>query len=480
MAVSELSPAVLRELERLGATLDMRTAVRTEVETHIGVQPLAAGVACFAYGVTWPEHTRFCARRDPDPEGVAFETNFEMDRGGADPNHFGGIGVVEIGADDGGFMYVMPVDGEGSSDDPPVYRVDHAGPYELESGAPLSEFLASLMSEGEPLTEADLAMVDPRLARAIYRALGAERKLDAATLARVTTLALDVHDVETLDGIEACTSLSALSLHGMRIKGIPAVARLTRLEELSLPWDCKDLRPLSALTGLRRLSAGVARNVAPLAGLTRLEYLGTNGDLASLTGVAKLRSLRELRLSGCSFDDLSPLRRLPLLEYLRAKAPRVTDLGPLSALERLRSIDLCAGEVETLEPLARLLHLEELRLQCPRLPDPAPLAGLSSLRVLELPGAGLEDVGFIARIEALERVGFARNAITDVAPLARLPGLREVDLSANRITDIRPFLEAEGLAVLQLRNNPFDRSKAANARVIEELQVRGVQLFLDA
>ena len=90
---------------------------------------------------------------------------------------------------------------------------------------------------------------------------------------------------------------------------------LTSLRELSLAY-CEDLSgdlaPLASLTSLRRLYLAAYKqltDLTPIAGLTSLRSL----DLSHCVGVRRfapleslLRTLEQLYLFGCKFDDLSP------------------------------------------------------------------------------------------------------------------------------------------------------------------------------
>jgi Leucine-rich repeat (LRR) protein len=461
-----ISAAIRKQIERLGGIIQAEAEIPAEVDTHIGRQPIAPALAWFAYGVRWPDRARYFSREEPRATGIHFTRATFVDKG----DHFGGVGVIEIGSDEQQYLYFAPVNGGRTKSDPDIYRVDHEGPYELEGeGQRLSEFLKALISETEPTAQPNVGFKDPKLARAIYMSQGSGKKLDRSALARIETLSIDVSDVKSFEGIEQCTTLRVLGLSGYRVKGIVPVAKLARLEELDLPYDFRDLRFVRSLTRLRRLRALAAGDLRSLKGLTQLEELSV-GEVSSLAPLAILPSLRKLVLKSCYDQDLKPLAGLLHLTNLdirlvEATEPVVTDLDPLASIAQLEELSLAAEAVKSLEPLTKLSKLRRVTLDCKIAPPPLPLAQSESLTELTIAYTGnraseglrtLADIRFVEAMGSLERVNFRGNQIADLSPLVKLLCLK------NAV----------------LHNNPIDLDAPMNRNAIATMRRRGVVIEL--
>ncbi|HST26526.1 MAG TPA: hypothetical protein VLJ76_11075 [Gaiellaceae bacterium] len=153
-------------------------------------------------------------------------------------------------------------------------------------------------------------------------------------------------------------------------KGIEALSRLTRLEDLTLrSIKLPDLSLLVPLESLRSLD---------------LKLGGTN-DLGLLPEVGQLRYLELWRIRGLS--DLSTVGGLPRLRHLFLQAlPQVTTLPDFSEASSLRRIHLETMKgIRDLRPIATAPALEELVLgDLPQLQpdDLRPLVGHPTLRAV--------------------------------------------------------------------------------------------------
>jgi len=92
----------------------------------------------------------------------------------------------------------------------------------------------------------------------------------------------------------------------------------------------------------------------------------------------------ELNLSHTQVSDLSPLKSLTNLEWLRLSYTEVSDLTPLKGLSNLQLLDLDETQVMDLTPLRELSSLETLNLDETQVMDLTPLKGLTSLQSLWL------------------------------------------------------------------------------------------------
>lgn len=177
-------------------------------------------------------------------------------------------------------------------------------------------------------------------------------------------------------------------------------------------------------------------DLAPLAGLDRLEWLNLNenlvGDLGPLAGLTGLRGLF-LCCASNDYDDLAPLANLARLEQLDIGGHAGIDIAPLADLVELRVLWVWDNEIS----------------------DPSFLAGLSELTFLELGGNQLQDVTFVDGLPNLERLILGYNPLTDLAPLYDETQLVELDLEALGLvdSDIDFLQEFTNLEVLDLAHN---------------------------
>ena len=160
-----------------------------------------------------------------------------------------------------------------------------------------------------------------------------------------------------------------------------------------------DLRPVSVLTGLRRLMLTRSRisDIAPLAALTRLRHLHLSftavSDVGPLMGMAELEGCF---LTGSLVNDIAPLAGLVRLERLDLGGTRIGDTLPLAELHNLRSLDLSGTLISDVTPLAGLTRLQFLDLTNTPVTDLAPLGALKNLRWLNLRSTQGGSVGVIA------------------------------------------------------------------------------------
>jgi internalin A len=475
-----LAPAALKQLARLGATLHEKARLPKQVDTSQGMRPLAGPVATLAFGVRWPRGATYCSRDESYPKELEFATVEAADKG----DFYDGVPVIRIAGDGTGFEYLVPVDGGTTPTDPPVYRVDHAGPYELDAPeGRLSKFLDALLSEQAETAEKDIRFGDEKLQFAVYKALKGKKKLSRQVLAKVRKLHLSGSDrIRSLEGLEHCTQLRELEVpYG--VVDLSALARLPQLEVLELPRDATDLSVLAGLTRLRKLEVVGAGDLSPLAACTSLADLRVAGRTESLSPLARLTSLEHLDLTPFlipdgigTFSDLRALGALTRLKSLHVFATKVTDLEPLASLGALEQIGLCVGAVDSLTPLRSLPRLRDLGLHTPSVPDLTPLAASRTLEVLRLQEMALTDLTPLAKLTSLQELHLARNVISDTSPLTRLPKLSRLVLFDNRIEDLGPLAKMRSLKEVWLGENPYDARAPQNAKTIDALRKRGVRI----
>ena len=197
-------------------------------------------------------------------------------------------------------------------------------------------------------------------------------------------------DAPSLDAqaLANLTSLTTLEIWGwVENMTLPALDRLTKLQNLGLHVSCRDQRGLdisglSGLTSLTDLWVGAVTSLTPLSGLTNLRTLYIGGLLdtdtaLSLEPLAGLTELTELSFTGGGktdvFVDAAPLASLKKLQslslsvmnyYSEEPKPSLHNLGALSGLEELRSLYLAftAAQGEDISSLGNLKNLQSVRI----------------------------------------------------------------------------------------------------------------------
>ncbi len=223
---------------------------------------------------------------------------------------------------------------------------------------------------------ADLAAIPPlRSLRVLHLEGNRISNLTPLTaFPRLTSLYLDnnrIQDISALSGVV----LQKLSLRGNRIEDIAPLSKIVPTYLVSLWLDnnaISDIEPLAKLTRLQELSlAGNSIvDIGPLAGLTELTELDLSGnlvhDLASLTG---LRRLGSLNLGNNLVKDVSALADTPQLPALRTlylygnplsaesatrQLPRLGDSGVAVFTAVAVAMDASAMEGDDAEAVVRL------------------------------------------------------------------------------------------------------------------------------
>ena len=209
-------------------------------------------------------------------------------------------------------------------------------------------------------------------------------------------------------------------------------------------------------------------------GVTNVNLLGADRDKVDgdlLARICRLRPLKTLVLcesNKVADGDLGNLRRLPNLEELWLRGPKIQgsalkyinkfrklktlyiigihladeDLAHLSGLSSLRELALIGGEAITDEGLAHLatltglesLKIEKASLSGIGLVHLGCLPNLCSLAIFVSPIVTLQPLG---RMRSIKELALAWTMLSDdaLAPVAGLENLERLDLGFNRLTD---------------------------------------------
>jgi hypothetical protein len=102
-------------------------------------------------------------------------------------------------------------------------------------------------------------------------------------------------------------------------------------------------------------------------------------NLSQLPPLTDLDRLVWLGLDGTQISDLTPLTRSTSLEWLTFDSTQVTDLTPLANLASLHELSFANTRVSDIAPLAKLTLLKRLVLHATRVADLKPIVHLTQL-----------------------------------------------------------------------------------------------------
>jgi len=204
-------------------------------------------------------------------------------------------------------------------------------------------------------------------------------------------------------------------------------------------------------------NADLAKLAQEHSSLTKLDLSGCR-ELTDLSPLSNLQRLTSLELRGLwALRDLTPLAQITCLRTLDLRGcKRVGDLAPLSKLGELRCLGLppYTRDADLADVAARHPELTALHLtNCEHLTDLSPLAKLRDLRELNLSGCGkISDIAPLAGLTELQSLNLhCCWTVKSIFPLARLAKLRELNLHAcNAVTDLRPLADLTRLEWVDL------------------------------
>lgn len=194
------------------------------------------------------------------------------------------------------------------------------------------------------------------------------------------------------------------------------------------------------------------------AGLEKLEQLTLLWlyfyPITELRFLGRLRALETLYLGDLyQVVDYAPLRDLKRLQTLRLVEPQATGQPWFGVLPELRSLTVWSGG----EPAAGLAGvvasapgLGSLGLDhCDWLTDLGPLSSLEKLTHLSLDGAPVADLAPLAALPGLEDLSMIGcSNVTDLRPLAGAPGLTDLWIGGVAPgVDLSPFAGREMLTI---------------------------------
>ncbi len=198
--------------------------------------------------------------------------------------------------------------------------------------------------------------------------------------------------------------------------------------------------------------------------LTELTTLDLSGHrIKDISGLTKLKNLRNLYLTDNVGVDLKPLEQMPSLEKLIMDGnTRPVNIQSIGKLKNLTTLTLMGSAIITdtvakdISFLKGLTKLQDLDLSYNRIEDISPLAGLYNLKKLNLRNNAITDISPLKNLTSLKEIDFYDNKINDVTALGNLVNLNHLMLNRNCVKDITPFTNLKNLQYLYLMENPVE------------------------
>ena len=155
--------------------------------------------------------------------------------------------------------------------------------------------------------------------------------------------------IQSLEGLDKFVGLEELRFWNHDFVDISPLAKLSDLIYLQISWgnqSLSDISPLGALSGLR--------------------YLTLDGlPVVDISAIASLRNLENLSLSYTGTQDLTPITSLKKLRHLGIASLSLPQVPDLSLMTNLESLDYSGNRIASLEQFLDLLPsgLRNLSLQ---------------------------------------------------------------------------------------------------------------------
>ncbi len=276
-------------------------------------------------------------------------------------------------------------------------------------------------------------------------------------LSKVNSLTIsDSLLLQSVDGVEEMTKLTALDLSNNGIVNIDGLNQLVNLESLVLRNNEISFFPsinnLKNLTTLDVSYNDISRLGEDLSGLSNLETLNlSNNEICDLSSLDDLNNLEVLDLSFNNLDCNNTL-----------ESPDFTSLLNSTKLRELYLNDSNLSSISDLE--SKPLPLTVLHLENNNLVDISPIKNFSSLEELVLYNNKISVIGDLSGMSNITEIDLSYNEITDFTELLTIPDLEFVDLSYNYITFVPDLSNAwPGLREISLEYNDLTSTSGFNS-----------------
>ena len=286
-------------------------------------------------------------------------------------------------------------------------------------------------------------------------------------LKHLDTLTIAGGKLQTLSGIEGCTTLRSLSVTScMELKDMSAVTGLENLQELTLdmPYGCSEPK-LDGLTGLKKLSLEQFHDCSFLENMVNLTELHLTG--CDITEEIDLSNLTSLTTLSCTSYVGSPLevntiKKFKMLECLDLHgAVTYDDISGLFQMPRLRELNISGMQCEidfdaiAENPVLEILYMDDMYLY-----ENVHIDYNTGIVMIDWDKVTLDEhMDFLKKFPGLKELYLRENGLTDLSFAEGLPALQILDISENYITELRPLARLPSLQKVVCAGNPLKNEK---------------------
>lgn len=217
-----------------------------------------------------------------------------------------------------------------------------------------------------------------------------------------------------------------------------------------------------------------------------LENLYDKGDLGNQISIEKeisdyilnqIVNLDVLIVQDAGITDLSPLSRLDKLIFLNCSHNKIKDISPLNDLINLQELDLCWNNITSLDPLKNLKNLRTLNIWMNNILSLAPIENLENLEELnclhnmndksyliprlrtkwkKLKSLSADEISNLQYLPELcpdlESL-YVQGLKGDLSTIIKLKRLQVLHIHTNQLKNINPLATLPDLKVLSIGRN---------------------------
>ncbi|GAB2545684.1 DUF2252 family protein [Gracilibacillus alcaliphilus] len=202
------------------------------------------------------------------------------------------------------------------------------------------------------------------------------------------------------------------------------------------------------------------------------EKVKANGhDQLSYAALKEIKELTDIRELG--IESIEGVELLKELKELELRGNNITDLTPLSELDKLEILDLRNNAITSIEGIETLINLKELDIRGNHVISLTPVKNLTALEALDFRDNSVSDISAVENLVNLIALNARNNAVADLGPIAKLIELEELNMHTNQISDLTPLENLTKIKNLVLRRNKIsDISVLENLVLLEDLNIR--------
>ena len=187
-----------------------------------------------------------------------------------------------------------------------------------------------------------------------------------------------------------------------------------------------------------------------MAKIEALTFVGWDKDyeneitVKSIKGLEKAVNLKMLTFSSSDIPEGGDIRY---------SASSISDLTPIKDLKKLEFLRLSHNNIEDVTPLKELTNLKHLYISHNRIADVSPLGKLTNLADFDISINYIADVSVAKNYNKLTMFNAIRNKITDISALKDITGLLILNVKQNDVKDIDCIKDLVKLETLNLEDN---------------------------